>query len=80
MAGIEVAAHEFHYSGLEGLSMQLDFGYRVERGYGVDGRNDGIIYKHLLATYSHMRDTGRTRWTHRFVEYVRARRSARPSQ
>jgi cobyrinic acid a,c-diamide synthase len=74
MAGVEVAAHEFHYSALEGLSSHLDFGYRVERGFGVDGRNDGIIYRNLLANYSHMRDTGRNRWTQRFVDYVRAHR------
>lgn len=80
MTSVEVAAHEFHYSALAGLSSHLDFGYGVERGFGIDGRNDGIIYKNLLANYSHMRDTGQNRWTHRFVAFVRARRSVKGGQ
>jgi len=80
MAGVEVAAHEFHYSGLEGLSSNLGFGYRVERGFGIDGHNDGIVFKNLLASYTHLRDTGRNRWTHRFVNHVRAQRSTRQCQ
>jgi cobyrinic acid a,c-diamide synthase len=80
MEGVEVAAHEFHYSGLEGLSSNLAFGYRVERGFGIDGHNDGIVFKNLLASYTHLRDTGRIRWIHRFVDHVRAQRSTRQGQ
>ncbi len=69
-AGQVIQAHEFHYSGLERLDSELPFAYRVERGYGVDGRHDGLVYRNLLANYSHMRNVGGNRWAERFVEFV----------
>lgn len=69
-----VLAHEFHYSGLENLQQRLDYAYKVERGYGVDGQNDGIIYKNLLASYCHMRNVGSNHWARRFVAHVEAQK------
>lgn len=66
-----IAAHEFHYSALENLADGVEFAYRVERGYGIDGHNDGIRYRNLLASYAHMHDTSRNHWAARFVEFVR---------
>lgn len=68
----EIAAHEFHYSALENLGDEVTFAYEVLRGTGIDGKNDGIIYKNLLANYTHMRDTSRHHWVQRFVSHVRA--------
>ncbi|WP_041071247.1 cobyrinate a,c-diamide synthase [Thiolapillus brandeum] len=67
-----VNAHEFHYSGLEHLDESLRFAYKVERGYGVDGFHDGLVYKNLLANYSHMRNVGSSHWAERFVAHVRS--------
>ena len=67
-----VSAHEFHYSALSGLPGDLDFAYRVERGFGLDGANDGIVYRNLLASYAHLRDTRSQPWAERFVKFVRA--------
>jgi len=63
--------HEFHYSALENLDPTLKFAYTVTRGTGVDGKNDGIVYKNLLACYSHFRTVQENQWVHRFVEFVR---------
>lgn len=68
----EIAAHEFHYSSLERLAPNTCFAYMVNRGTGVDGRHDGIVYKKLLASYTHLRDVAGNHWTRRFVEYVRS--------
>ena len=68
----QVNAHEFHYSGLENLDASQKFAYKVERGYGVDGLHDGLIYKNLLANYSHMRNVGSNHWVERFVSHVAA--------
>lgn len=68
--GALIPAHEFHYSGLERLGEGFEFAYDVERGHGIDGRHDGIVYRNLLANYSHMRDTGKNRWARRFVDFV----------
>ena len=66
-----IHAHEFHYSSVENLAPGLTFAYEVERGYGIDGRHDGIVYRNLLASYSHLRDVAEHRWAWRFVDFAR---------
>jgi cobyrinic acid a,c-diamide synthase len=66
-----IHAHEFHYSSVENLAPGVEFAYEVERGYGIDGRHDGIVHKNLLASYAHLRDVANNRWARRFVEFVR---------
>ena len=66
-----ISAHEFHYSALAAMPEGMEFAYRVERGYGLDGANDGIVYRNLLASYAHLRDTRSHPWAERFVEFVR---------
>jgi cobyrinic acid a,c-diamide synthase len=66
-----IRAHEFHYSSVENLPAGAEFAYEVERGHGIDGRHDGILYKNLLASYTHLRDVAGNRWARRFVDFVR---------
>lgn len=73
-----IAAHEFHYSAVTGALPDLPCAYTVKRGQGLDGRRDGLIYRNLLASYSHLRHTARTPWVDHFVEFVRACRRRRP--
>ncbi len=68
---VEVAAHEFHYSALENLDEDLVYAYEVLRGTGIDGVHDGIVYKNLLANYTHIRDVAGNHWTRRFLSHVR---------
>ncbi len=63
--------HEFHYSSLENLAPDLKFAYRVLRGHGVDGANDGIVYRNVLASYAHLRSGCGAAWASAFVEFVR---------
>jgi cobyrinic acid a,c-diamide synthase len=65
-----IPAHEFHYSRLESVDGKLKFAYRVVRGHGVDGKHDGIVYKNLLASYTHLRDVEGNHWTQRFIQFV----------
>jgi len=66
-----VPAHEFHYSHLEQVDPALQFAYRMHRGHGIDGEKDGIIYKNVLAGYTHLRDVEGHHWARRFVQHVR---------
>lgn len=66
-----VPAHEFHYSALREVPPGYAFAYQVERGFGIDGRHDGLRYRNLLASYAHLRDTVSHPWASRFVEFVR---------
>lgn len=76
-SGAEIAAHEFHYSALENLDSDQNFAYQVLRGTGIDGKHDGLIYKNLLACYTHQRDTRQNRWANRFVSFVRQAKQSR---
>jgi len=80
---VEVPAHEFHYSSIEGLAADTRFAYHVARGHGTDGKSDGIVVNNLLANYAHLRNAGSCDWAARFVEFVRSRapvRNAAPTQ
>ena len=76
-----VPAHEFHYSRLENLPAGLDYAYRVKRGYGIDGSQDGFVYKNLLAAYCHRRGSGDDGWIAPFLRkaatYAETRNAAR---
>jgi cobyrinic acid a,c-diamide synthase len=71
-----IHAHEFHYSSVENLAPGVEFAYEVERGHGIDGRHDGIVYKNLLASFAHLRDVAGNPWARRFVDFVRSCRHA----
>jgi cobyrinic acid a,c-diamide synthase len=71
-APAEIKAHEFHHSAAVAADPDWVYGYEVLRGTGVDGKHDGIVYKNLVAAYSHLRDVGGVRWTRRFIDHVRA--------
>ncbi len=75
-ADVEIPAHEFHYSSLENVDGNLRYAFQVVRGTGIDGRNDGIVHRNVLACYTHMRDVGGNHWTARFVEFVRQCKAA----
>jgi cobyrinic acid a,c-diamide synthase len=70
-----VKAHEFHYSRLENLSHQGTYAFKMLRGTGIDGEHDGWVYKNLLASYTHLRDTSQCHWASRFVEFVRSKKA-----
>lgn len=75
--GTRVPAHEFHYARLENVDPATRFAWRVRRGFGVDGRNDGVVQGNLLASFAHLRDTSRHHWARRFVGFARAARERR---
>ena len=65
-----IPAHEFHYSSLYNIDPDLEYAYKIKRGTGIDGKSDGLIYKNLLANYTHLRDTSQHHWTQRFIRFV----------
>ncbi len=68
--GAVFRAHEFHYSAIAGLPPDTRYAYRVRRGYGVDGENDGIVVRNLVASYSHLRSIAGADWARQFVDFV----------
>jgi len=72
-----VNAHEFHYSGLENYAPEIDFAYTVVRGYGVDGKHDGLVVNNVLASFTHLRDVAAHSWTRRFVAFIQSTQTQR---
>ena len=70
-SGLQVPAHEFHYSRLENLDGGLRWGWRVRRGTGTAEEMDGLILGNLFASYCHLRHTERFEWIRYFLGFVR---------
>ena len=64
--GLTFWGHEFHHSRLS-ESGGLKFAYRMLRGRGVDGESDGIMYRNVFATYTHLHALGVPHWAEAFV-------------
>ncbi|MHB8840287.1 MAG: cobyrinate a,c-diamide synthase [Candidatus Aquicultor sp.] len=69
-APYEITGHEFHYSEVVNLG-DVKFAYRLSRGKGLDGRNDGIVYRNTLASYAHLHSLGAPQWAEEFVAFVK---------
>ncbi len=64
-------AHEFHFAKIENLPPETEFAFKVTRGHGINGKNDGIVISNLLAGFCHMRHTMSNPWADYFVNHVR---------
>ena len=67
----ELRAHEFHYSSMEGVPATARYAWRVRRGHGIDGQFDGLMHRHVLASYTHLRTTSAFDWPAAFLAYAR---------
>jgi cobyrinic acid a,c-diamide synthase len=66
----KIKGHEFHYSQVVNLG-KVDFAYDVIRGKGIDGEHDGLIYKNVLASYTHLHCHGVPQWAEQFISFVK---------
>ena len=65
--GERIRAHEFHYSAPEIPLPELGYQFEVERGTGISGGNDGVIFRNLFASYAHIHAVSNPAWAPRFV-------------
>jgi cobyrinic acid a,c-diamide synthase len=56
--------HEFHYSYVEQINnnIKIRFIFKVKKGSGIKENMDGISYKNILATYTHLHAMGYPEW------------------
>lgn len=62
--GVRVHCHEFHYSRVTQMGEGIQFAYRVIRGHGINGQQDGILFRNILASYAHVHADGAAGWAH----------------
>jgi len=61
--GSEIRGHEFHYSRVSNWTGdKSDLVFHMKRGVGIAKDRDGIIYKNVLATYTHVHAVGTPAW------------------
>jgi len=74
--GREITGHEFHYSRpvLKNKARKGEFVCEVTRGFGFDGKQEGLVYKNVFGTYIHVHALGNIDWATGFVEHVRMQR------
>lgn len=61
--GTEIRGHEFHYSSiLEWRGNDKDMVFCNKRGIGIKNNRDGICYKNVLASYTHLHALGMPQW------------------
>lgn len=46
--------HEFHYSKIQDIVGDSRYVYDLKRGYGIDGKHDGVVVYNTLASYMHL--------------------------
>ncbi|MGL1930159.1 MAG: hydrogenobyrinic acid a,c-diamide synthase (glutamine-hydrolyzing) [Desulfotalea sp.] len=74
--GCKIKGHEFRYSKVLSWSGNTkDLCVKVERGTGfMDGR-DGLVYKNVLAMYTHVHAEGSPEWSEGFLKKCYERKS-----
>jgi cobyrinic acid a,c-diamide synthase len=73
--GTEIRGHEFHYSRVSKWSGdENELVFRMQRGVGITREKDGICYKNVLATYTHIHALGTPQWAQALVRNARAYR------
>ncbi|MEW6356175.1 MAG: cobyrinate a,c-diamide synthase [Planctomycetota bacterium] len=76
--GRELAGHEFHYSRpLEWKEGAFDLVFSVKRGRGFDAKKDGLCYRNVLATYTHIHACGTPDWAPAVAARARERMGER---
>jgi cobyrinic acid a,c-diamide synthase len=71
--GTEIRGHEFHYSKvLKWRGKDNDLAFVMKRGIGFLNKRDGVCYKNVLATYTHIHALGTTSWAGALVRNAMA--------
>ncbi|MEM0448209.1 MAG: cobyrinate a,c-diamide synthase [Methanomassiliicoccales archaeon] len=68
--GVEIVAHEFHYSRLL-PTPSGPYVYEVLRGTGIDGSHDGLRMRNTIGTYMHQHALANKRWGTGMVSFIR---------
>jgi cobyrinic acid a,c-diamide synthase len=69
--GTVLRGHEFHYSRIVNSAELRESAFSMRRGHGIDDRSDGLIYKNVLATYTHLHALGTPQWAEGLVRMAR---------
>jgi cobyrinic acid a,c-diamide synthase len=70
--GCGLKGHEFHYSRVIDLKEDNTFmAFKVKRGHGIKNSMDGLSYRNVLATYTHLHALGTPEWADGIIKCAR---------
>jgi len=69
--GVIIRGHEFHYSRIVNLDDLPPMAYYMQRGAGINSTEDGLVYKNVLACYTHLHALGTPQWAEAMVGKAR---------
>jgi cobyrinic acid a,c-diamide synthase len=72
--------HEFHYSRIVNIEELSGMAFAMQRGAGIDGTHDGLVYKNVLATYTHLHALGAPQWAGALVRRAQEFRRGRSQE
>lgn len=76
--GTQLTGHEFHYSYVTGVGGdRASYTFKVLRGHGIDGAQDGLCCGSVLGTYVHVHALGAPLWAEGILNRARAFRARR---
>ncbi len=81
--GTVLRGHEFHYSrpcDLVKDASPFSYAFKMKRGQGIYEKMDGICYKNVLATYTHLHAFGAREWAEGVVRQAAEFRGKRALQ
>jgi cobyrinic acid a,c-diamide synthase len=72
--GLTLHGHEFHYSYLLGTKGEngVSFVFKTVKGEGIMDNRDGLCYKNVLATYTHLHALGAREWIEGMIYAAKA--------
>ena len=70
--GLTLKGHEFHYSLPTNWNAEtFNTAFSVEKGFGFDGRRDGLFKKNIFVTYTHLHVAGTENWAKFLIDTTR---------
>jgi cobyrinic acid a,c-diamide synthase len=70
--GSLLRGHEFHHSRIVNWRGDLPTGYRLLRGNGLGRGHDGLVYRNVLAAYTHLHAAGSPAWAQGMLDQALA--------
>ena len=70
--GTRFRGHEFHHSQIRYTGRRPEAVYRLERGTGLGGSQDGLVYRNVLAAYTHLHAGACADWAPGIVRAARS--------
>ncbi|RMD60157.1 MAG: hydrogenobyrinic acid a,c-diamide synthase (glutamine-hydrolyzing) [Nitrospirae bacterium] len=72
--GITLKGHEFHYSRVIELRKEdVSFAFKMKRGEGIVDKMDGLCYRNIFATYTHLHALGSPQWVDGMIRAAKYR-------